>query len=747
MRYQANSGRWLALVALGLLVGTGGVRAENLLVNGNMEQSDGKGGVAGWSLYPRVAEGQKRGLTLVKPGYRSPQAVCVTETETPGAMGMFGRPVAVDTLAGEEVLFTCYYKTQGDPRAHITLAGYAEPFVQKEWRTPYIQSETQALPAAPNWSLVCWRFRFVPGVKELMVIFRLSAEGKVFVDEAALRPYPTEVTCKVLSAGVVEALPKRRLVEVELKNTEAKDRNLQVQALVLAEKGQTVQAGMSVRLAGDKTQTVRFNYDYDYRQAHLLRVTVQDKDTPTVYDQRDVKAPGLLSARLVSPAFRHCLLDKLPTPTLAVAGALNVVPALREKLQLSAELVGVPGGGFAPGPPGEDASLYRLELPTPALLSGDHVVRVTATLPQGSQQIDLPLRRVPPGLPEVGYDEQRRLWVQGKRMFPLGLYGMEGAEGVQAAAAAGFNFVVASSARASYDVRDAAIKANLGVVVSGASTEPSFWEHLQTKWGTSPACVGWLPYSRSDLRGYSPLAVATLYDALVRLSPSEPVIQPLASPSLAQYYTDAADILVAWAMPVPHSPLRALGDMVEVLRAAGGENKPVWAIIQAQGGSAFQDDPYGPAAVGRAPTPAEMEALAYLALLRGADGLMWYSYSPSDDATGTPLPQTNPALWAAMSALNVRLRWLTPVLLDGVREALPPAAGGAVEMSRWRYQDADYLIAVNPGENGVVTPLRLGGAGVQGQVLFEDRTVQADQEGDIPESFPPFGVHVYVVGK
>lgn len=735
----------LAVLVLALTAGAG--YADNLLANGGFEQNDGKGGAAGWALYPPMLESKGRGVSLVRPGYRSAQAVCVSEIETPGNMGMFGRPAAVTDLPGQEVLFTCYYKTQGDPGAHLSLVGYAEPFLQKEWRTPYLQSETQSLPATPNWSLVCWRFRFLPGVHEIVVFFRLSKEGRLYLDEAALRPYPTEVTCKVIQGGAVEALPKRRLVEVELRNHQPREQKLQVVALTLGENRPSVQAGMTnVRLAGDKAQTVRFNYDYDYRQSHLLRLTVQAADTPTIYDQQDLRVPGLVSAELTSPAFRNSLLESLPTPKLAVSGMLNVVPALRGQLKLSAELVGVAGGSFAAGAASPTPGAFRLELPTPTLLSGDHVVRVTAALPQGRQEIDLPLRRVSPGLPEVGYDEQRRLWVRGQRLFPLGLYGIEDPAGVQAAAASGFNFLVVSSSRASYDVRDAAVQAGIGVVVSAASPDASFWQHLQSKWGTSPACLGWLPYSRPDLRSYSPLQLEELYYLLTRLSPSQPVLEPLASPSLAQYYTRAADILLAWSLPVPHSPLRALGEMVEVLREAGGPLKPVWAIIQAQGGGAFQDEPLGPASTGRAPTPAEMEALAYLALIRGADGLVWYSYTPTQAEGGGPLPKVDPAMWTAMGALNLRLRWLSPILLDGHREAMAAVAGGAVEMARWHYQDADYVLAVNSTDRGLVTPLPLGRPEAAVSVLFEDRELKADRDGEVQESFPPFGVHVYMVG-
>jgi hypothetical protein len=544
----------------------------------------------------------------------------------------------------------------------------------------------------------------------------------------------------------VESLPQRRVVEAELTNHDPQDKNLQVTALAVGEKQPAVQAATNLRLAGGKTETVHFNYDFDYHAGHVLRLTVQNTDAPVIYDQEDFQVPGLVSAELVSPAFRHTLLDSLPTPTLAVTGALNVVPALRDKLQVSAELVGVEGGSFQSVPGPADPSRFRLELPTPTMLSGDHLVRVKAQLSGTTLQIDLPLRRVAPGHPEVGCDEQRRLWVRGKRMFPLGLYGITDSDDLAAVIAAGFNFVIVPSQRASYDLREAAVKAHLGVVVSGTNTEPTFWDTLEGKWGNSPACLGWLPYSRADLRGYSPAQVGGLYDQLMRSSPSLPVIAPLASPSLAAHYVSAADILVAWSLPVPHSPLRALGEMVQVLRECGG-NKPVWAIIQAQGGGAIQDESPGPAAGGRAPTGAEMQALVYLALVRGADGLMWYSYNPPNDDVPNPLPQANPALWAAISAVTQNLRWLTPVLLDGKRTLLPPAAGGAVEMARWHYQDSDYLVAVNTGANGAVTPLRLGAPHASAPVMFEGRSVQADGDGDIQESFAPYGVHVYVVGK
>jgi len=685
-------------VLAALAITTAQVAAENLLPAGDFERSDGKGGVAGWGVYPSA--GAPGGtLQQVKPGYKSPQAVMLAEEETPGLFGLFSRPVAVADLPGREVLFSCYYRTEGDPGAHLSLIGYAEPFLAQEWKTPYLQSETQALPESKGWSLVTWRFRSLPGVRELVVIFRLTSKGKLYLDEVAMRPYPTEVACRVMSAGLVEALPKRRVVEVELTNRDPREKNLQVTALALGENRRPVQAGTNVRVAGERSRALRLNYDYDYQVPHVLRLTVQAADSGAVYEQRDFDVPGLVSAQIVSPAFRQTLMQSVPLPGLVVEGRTNLTRSLLGALEITAEVPGAPNGSFQPVKWEDERQRFRLEAPLPALMSGDHVVKVQAKLPQGTQTLDLPLRRLPPGLPEVGYDHRLRLWVRGNRVFPLGLYGMTDPGDVQVAAQAGFNFVVASSPRASYEMRAAAEKARVGVVVSASVAEESFWQHLQKKWGDSPSCWGWIPYSRPDMRAYHPGQVLALYDSISRTSPNYPILVPLASPSLAHYYAEAADILVAWSLPIPHSPLRALGEMVSTLREISGGTRPVWALIQAVGGGAFQDEPPGPQASGRPPTPAEMEALVYLALIHGADGLVWYTYNTSDaGGSGGMLPSASPDLWATLAPLNLRLRWLTPVLLDGEREALPPAAQGAVEMARWRYKDGDYLIAVNTSE-------------------------------------------------
>jgi len=74
---------------------------------------------------------------------------------------------------------------------------------------------------------------------------------------------------------------------------------------------------------------------------------------------------------------------------------------------------------------------------------------------------------------------------------------------------------------------------------------------------------------------------------------------------------------------------------------------------------------------------------------------MWYSYNPADDDNPEPLPRANPALWAAINALSLHLRWLTPVLLDGE----PYVAIGVLPKGFLSEPEADVWVALQADPN------------------------------------------------
>ena len=738
---------WGTVALLGLST-LGPTRAANLIPNGDFERSGAQNSPAGWGVVP-FAGAPGGALQLMSRGWRGTQSLQVKVTDTPSMYGVFSAPAEVEDLPSRDLLLTCAYKTTSLRGARLSLVGFGESFLAQEWRTPYLQNEVQILPPASDWTVFAWHFRVQAGVKELLTLFEVDAAGQLLLDDVSLQPFPTEVVCAAATPpGVVCGLPDRRAVELKLSNAGDGDRALQV--LVEATGGdlrRPVRASLELDLPRGETRAARLEYKVEARQSHHLRVLVQDTRTGVVYECNDYAVPGLLEARLTSPAFRQTLLETLPPAALVLGGRWNLSPELRRDAQVEAELLGASQQSkftVEEGSAGDDR--FTLSLPLPSLLTGEHTVRVSARVGNLEQTLDLPLRRLAPGLPEVAYDDQLRLAVQGRRLLPVGIFGVEDENDVRRASQAGFNFVVTPAQRASYALQEVARQTNTLVAIFGSELESDYWQRLQVKWGQSSLALGWIPFSRPDLRA-TPVALAQhTYETLREISPNLPVFETLASPSLALRYAEVADILVAWSLPVPYTPLTSLGEMIDVLTQASEGTRPVWAMVQATRRGLYREDSTGQEKAGRAPTPAEMEALTYLALLHGARGLLWYAYAvPGSGAGSWHLPLDAPELWAALPELLRRLEWLTPVLLEGEREPLPPAADGAVEMARWRYQGSVYLIAVNTGDKGLLTPLPLSAASARVQVLFEDRTETTDADGELQESFAPCQTHVYLV--
>jgi hypothetical protein len=186
-----------------------------------------------------------------------------------------------------------------------------------------------------------------------------------------------------------------------------------------------------------------------------------------------------------------------------------------------------------------------------------------------------------------------------------------------------------------------------------------------------------------------------------------------------------------------------VGDLMDALRAASDGRKPVWAAIQCAPAGGTDLEHLGQQASGRAPTAAEVEALAYHALVHGAKGLVFYAYRKP----GFVLPSGNQMLWYALGDLNRQLQELEPVLLDGSWIQLADLAGGAVELARWETDGGNWFIAVNltSEEQAVSLPLAEGCMPVA-YPLEGGREVMTGSVGLLPETFAPYQVRVYRVG-
>jgi hypothetical protein len=159
-------------------------------------------------------------------------------------------------------------------------------------------------------------------------------------------------------------------------------------------------------------------------------------------------------------------------------------------------------------------------------------------------------------------------------------------------------------------------------------------------------------------------------------------------------------------------------------------SKPIWVGVQAY---------KKPGAGGRYPTPVEYRAQAYLALIHGAQGLMWYGGS----VTGGAFLNPQEAHWTELRQLVSELRDLSPLLV-GPREgtAVQPA-DSTVAAATARTPNRRVLLAVNRGPDACQASFQIGASSATVvRVIGENREVSVPQ-GLLTDSFAPFGTHVY----
>jgi hypothetical protein len=159
-------------------------------------------------------------------------------------------------------------------------------------------------------------------------------------------------------------------------------------------------------------------------------------------------------------------------------------------------------------------------------------------------------------------------------------------------------------------------------------------------------------------------------------------------------------------------------------------NKPIWVGIQ---GYKKGDD-------SRYPTPAEYRAQAYLAVICGAKGVMWYGGS----VTGGIFLKPEEGHWDDLKKLATELHEMIPVFLSPTIDAPTIEPKNAlVSVTMKHAEGRDVLLACNRSTNAAdvtfASPqIRAG----EVSVLNEDRKVRADK-GSLRDHFEPLAVHLY----
>ena len=208
---------------------------------------------------------------------------------------------------------------------------------------------------------------------------------------------------------------------------------------------------------------------------------------------------------------------------------------------------------------------------------------------------------------------------------------------------------------------------------------------------------------------------------------------------------DQMDIGMWWWYPFPLNERNDTGMELEGDRFGSGAelipppflaqpttNKPIWVGIQA----------YKKDAKSRYPTPAEYRAQAYLSIIHGARGVMWYGGS----VDGGVYLNLNEGHWNDLKNLATELHDMIPVFLSATIE--PPSIepkDAKIDLMAKQFGDRVILLACNRSTQPVkatFTSPRVHSEDIA--VMYEDRTVKATGRA-FADDFDSLAVHVYEV--
>lgn len=724
--------------------------ARNLVMNPSFEAVGADDmpenwGVHAWTVDPVASATTRRG------GTTGERCLAIRLTAGQAVFGVFSRAIDVSDLETDRLLFSYRYRVEGSPNAQAMVVSFDDDFMRAQWETRPLGSEARAFWPTERWATVTWLAELLPNTRQVVVVFQVLSPGTLYVDDVVLRSYPAEVEGREVEVGRVAALPDTRRATLRLENNSPGVARTKLTLTAMRERRTVQRVTTDLTLESKRPKDVDVRYRFPAGEAHQVELLLTDARTEEVVWFRLVDVPGLVDAQMDEPAFRGTIMSTQDVPEIIITGRLYAVPGIRDQVKLYARLLGT--GAEATEGKGirrtEDGK-FQVVLPADGLLIGDHQVRIDANI--GSSQAAstaLPVRRTRPRDSEVTYDQDHRLWVEGKPVFPIGIFNIMDPEDLDVVQEAGFNTVVVPSPRASYLLADSAAAKGIGLVVASPSTRRDFWVMREQKFGNHPALLAWEVVQRPDAKVIHPDVMLALYQILSEVSPTHPIATTLVYADSMSEYARATDIIITWDLPVPRLPITRIADVVKNAREATGGRKPVWALIQATGNAWATDNTLDETSEGRLPTIAEVRALAYLALVHGADGLMFHAYNIVQSARQRSFRITRdaPELWEGIGRLNRELAALAPIVGDRAgRIPLPPAADGLVHMTRWSYDDRDFMIAVNTANLPTVTSFTIPDcAATTLELPFEDRVITSQRPGTFADVFEPYGVHVYTI--
>ncbi|MDQ3439694.1 MAG: hypothetical protein M3478_05030, partial [Planctomycetota bacterium] len=676
----------------------------------------------------------------------------------------YAHSAAMLVAPGESLKVSAWVKTRDVP-ADRGRAGINAEFSRGRGTKETFSMAGTAKPGEEGWQQITATIKVPPDASELRLRAGFAYSlGTTWWDDVTVSPERSVVSRIALPGPRVS--PSMEALPVEILNRDGSKGPITVRATLAKEKGEA-----KVDLTGEPLQVVNIPIKVEGRGNMELTAALFRGATELSSETRKALVPKQ-SLVLLPPIPTHWVVED-GNPRVAGEVDLAVPKNVLEGGVLTARIVDAGGtekGSWSSAGKGIIDGVNAFSISAGAIEPGAYKLTVELK-PRRGESIRaernwsiIPRSKATVTLNEAGYPVY-----DGKAIFPLGMF--NGGARMKEMGAAGFtvshayNSVEAETGGRLDDVRALEFidnsHANGMKAVMLVPRQLLFagdWDGVRRRirmFRNHPGLLAWDEeegLARGDIKIYTlaklrqvlreedphhPLMVGDSKDVIGRIEPKRSDFFPLAFMDLGMW----------WWYPIPLG-----GGKPDALEGDEGKpgtrelvppswlvnrntDKPLWAGIQ----SYKKPEKNVPGA--RYPNPTEYRAQAYVALIHGAKGLMWYGGSVTRGA----YLNVEESSWAYVQKLAGELNQMAPVFM-GKAEVAPKfsPADAPISVMLKRAEDGRLvLIAANRGAKPIdvafeLPALKEGPA----KVLYEDRNVAATV-GKVADTFDPYAVHVY----
>ncbi len=469
----------------------------------------------------------------------------------------------------------------------------------------------------------------------------------------------------------------------------------------------------------------------------------------------------LLEAMLVEPSYRGWIIPG-ETSRITVRAMLNLDDYDLKPAQVSLNLIllDVQGQRVATTVlETVEANPTVIAIPAKDVRPGRYVARVTATHKNTGEMLatkEFALRPPDVSKPTCYIDSHRRVILNGKPFFPLGMY-LSGSNvnerDLAIYAKSPFNCIMPyglpsdtqmdlvhkHGLKIIYSIKDfyAGTKWAPGFIETEADEEPAVRKYV-TRFGNHPALLAW--YLNDELP-FSMMPRLTAHQQWVEdLDPNHPTWVVLYQARDVARYVGSFDVIGTDPYPIPKKPVSMAAQWTRWTLEGMGGARAMWQVPQVFNWGVYkktEEEKKGQ----RPPTLQEMRSMAWQCLCEGATGLVFYSFFDLKRDKTTPFE----VQWKRITTMAEEIREMIPVLLSV--ELTPTVRVDAGKWFHWtarRRESKLYILAVSDGDGEGTVRFTLPRPPESVSVLRENRRLVVEG-ATFSDRFDKLAVHFYEI--